>query len=68
MTATLQQAIKLLPMARLDLVQAVQQELLDNPLPEEKLRAVPSPSTAANGPVKSGRELAGEGRRHGEMG
>jgi RNA polymerase sigma-54 factor len=35
MTAMLQQAITLLPMARLELVQAIQQELPDNPLLEE---------------------------------
>ena len=35
MTAMLQQAIKLLPMARLELVQVIQQELTDNPMLEE---------------------------------
>jgi DNA-directed RNA polymerase specialized sigma54-like protein len=68
MTAMPRQAIKLLPMARLELVQAIQQGLLDNPLPEEKPRAAPSPSTAANGPAKSGCRLAGRDRRHSEMG
>jgi RNA polymerase sigma-54 factor len=35
MTAMLQQAIKLLPMARLELVQVIRQELMDNPMLEE---------------------------------
>jgi RNA polymerase sigma-54 factor len=35
MTAMLQQAIKLLPMARLELVQVIRQELTDNPMLEE---------------------------------
>jgi RNA polymerase sigma-54 factor len=35
MTAMLQQAIKLLPMARLELVQVIRQELTENPLLEE---------------------------------
>ncbi|MBT4093325.1 MAG: RNA polymerase sigma-54 factor, partial [Nitrospinaceae bacterium] len=35
MTAMLQQAIGLLPMARLELQQAVQQELMENPVLEE---------------------------------
>ena len=35
LNAALLQAIKLLPMARLELVQAIQQELLDNPMLEE---------------------------------
>jgi RNA polymerase sigma-54 factor len=35
MTAMLQQAIKLLPMARLELIQVIRQELLENPMLEE---------------------------------
>ena len=35
MTPMLQQAIGLLPMARLELQQAVQQELMENPVVEE---------------------------------
>jgi len=35
MTAMLQQAIKLLPMARLELVQVIHQELMENPMLEE---------------------------------
>jgi RNA polymerase sigma-54 factor len=35
MTAALQQAIKLLPLSRLELVERVQQEMLDNPFLEE---------------------------------
>ena len=35
MTAALQQAIKLLPLSRLELVEKVQQEMLDNPFLEE---------------------------------
>ena len=35
MTAALQQAIKLLPLSRLDLIERIQQELLENPFLEE---------------------------------
>lgn len=35
MTAALQQAIKLLPLSRLDLIQRIQQEMLENPFLEE---------------------------------
>src|SRR5215510_12635344 len=35
MTAMLQQAIKLLPLSRLELIQKVHQEILENPLLEE---------------------------------
>jgi RNA polymerase sigma-54 factor len=67
MTAMLQQAIKLLPMARLELVQAIQQELLENPLLEEVALAedgftpadaeeAASPAEAAE-PVADGQEL-----------
>ena len=35
MTAALQQAIKLLPLSRLELIERVQQEMLDNPFLEE---------------------------------
>ena len=37
MTPMLQQAIKLLPLARLELVQKVQQEIAENPVLEEIL-------------------------------
>ena len=37
MTPMLQQAIKLLPLARLELVQQVQQEISENPVLEEIL-------------------------------
>jgi RNA polymerase sigma-54 factor len=39
MTAMLQQAIKLLPMARLELVQVIRQELTENPMLEEEALA-----------------------------
>ena len=35
MTAALQQAIKLLPLSRLELIQRIQQEMLENPFLEE---------------------------------
>ena len=35
MTAALQQAIKLLPLSRLELIERVEQEMLDNPFLEE---------------------------------
>ena len=35
MTAMLQQAIKLLPLSRLELIQKVQQEMLENPFLED---------------------------------
>jgi RNA polymerase sigma-54 factor len=67
MTAMLQQAIKLLPMARLELVQAIQQELLENPLLEEVALAedgfTPADAEEAAGgaeapePVADGQEL-----------
>jgi len=38
MTPMLQQAIKLLPMARLELAQLVRQEIIDNPILEEILQ------------------------------
>jgi RNA polymerase sigma-54 factor len=67
MTAMLQQAIKLLPMARLDLVQVIRQELLDNPMLEEVALAddgvtpaeaddAPSPAEAAD-TLSDGQEL-----------
>jgi RNA polymerase sigma-54 factor len=65
MTAMLQQAIKLLPMARLELVQAVQQELLDNPLLEEVPLAAdgvtPADAEEAAGPGEGG-EALGDGQ------
>jgi RNA polymerase sigma-54 factor len=67
MTAMLQQAIKLLPMARLELVQVIRQELLDNPMLEEVALAddgytpaeeddAPSPAEAAD-TLSDGQEL-----------
>jgi RNA polymerase sigma-54 factor len=67
MTAMLQQAIKLLPMARLELVQVIRQELTDNPMLEEVALAddgytpadeddAPSPAAAAD-TVTDGKEL-----------
>jgi RNA polymerase sigma-54 factor len=67
MTAMLQQAIKLLPMARLELVQVIRQELLDNPMLEEVALAedgvtpaeeddAPSPAEAAD-TLTDGQEL-----------
>jgi RNA polymerase sigma-54 factor len=67
MTAMLQQAIKLLPMARLELVQVIRQELMENPMLEEVALAedgftpaeeddVPSPAEAADS-VTDGKEL-----------
>jgi RNA polymerase sigma-54 factor len=67
MTAMLQQAIKLLPMARLELVQVIRQELMDNPMLEEVALAddgvtpadedeAPSPAEAAD-TLTDGQEL-----------
>lgn len=67
MTQALQQAIKLLPMARLELVQAIRQELTENPMLEEVALAedgetpaeeedTPSPDEAAD-TVADGKEL-----------
>jgi RNA polymerase sigma-54 factor len=67
MTQALQQAIKLLPMARLELVQAIRQELTENPMLEEVALAedgvtpaeeddAPSPDESAD-TVADGKEL-----------
>jgi RNA polymerase sigma-54 factor len=67
MTAMLQQAIKLLPMARLELVQVIRQELMENPMLEEVVLAedgftpaeeddLPSPAESADS-VTDGKEL-----------
>jgi RNA polymerase sigma-54 factor len=67
MTAMLQQAIKLLPMARLELVQVIRQELTENPMLEEvaleedgytpaEEEAQSSPDTAEDS-VADGKEL-----------
>ena len=67
MTQALQQAIKLLPMARLELVQAIRQELTENPMLEEVALAedgvtpaeeedTPSPDESAD-TVADGKEL-----------
>jgi RNA polymerase sigma-54 factor len=57
MTAMLQQAIKLLPMARLELVQVIRQELLDNPMLEEVALAedgfTPAEEDDAQSPAES---------------
>jgi RNA polymerase sigma-54 factor len=67
MTAMLQQAIKLLPMARLELVQVIRQELMENPMLEEVALAedgftpaeeddAPNPAESADS-VTDGKEL-----------
>jgi RNA polymerase sigma-54 factor len=67
MTQALQQAIKLLPMARLELIQAIRQELTENPMLEEVALAedgvtpaeeedTPSPDESAD-TVADGKEL-----------
>ena len=48
MTATLQQAIKLLPLSRLELIQKVQQEILENPFLEEVATQETSDTDLAN--------------------
>ena len=48
MTAALQQAIKLLPLSRLELVQKIQQEMLENPFLEEVATHEESDSELAN--------------------
>jgi RNA polymerase sigma-54 factor len=62
LNAALLQAIKLLPMARLELVQAIQQELLDNPLLEEVTLAedgfTPADADEAAGPSEGADTLA----------
>ena len=67
MTAMLQQAIKLLPMARLELVQVIQQELEENPMLEEVAleedgytpaeEDTPSAADGADDNVTDGKEL-----------
>jgi RNA polymerase sigma-54 factor len=48
MTATLQQAIKLLPLSRLELIQKVHQEILENPFLEEVATPETSETELAN--------------------
>ena len=48
MTATLQQAIKLLPLSRLELIQKVHQEILENPFLEEMATQEMSDTDLAN--------------------
>jgi RNA polymerase sigma-54 factor len=48
MTATLQQAIKLLPLSRLELIQKVHQEILENPFLEEVVTQEMSETDLAN--------------------
>ena len=48
MTATLQQAIKLLPLSRLELIQKVHQEILENPILEEVATQETSDTDLAN--------------------
>ena len=48
MTATLQQAIKLLPLSRLELIQKVHQEILENPFLEEVATQEMSDTDLAN--------------------
>src|SRR5262252_8250619 len=48
MTATLQQAIKLLPLSRLELIQKVHQEILENPFLEEVVTQEMSDTDLAN--------------------
>ena len=67
MTAMLQQAIKLLPMARLELVQVIQQELEENPMLEEVAleedgftpaeEDAPGPTDGPDDNVTDGKEL-----------
>src|SRR5215813_67023 len=58
MTQALQQAIKLLPMARLELIQAIRQELMENPMLEEVALAedgyTPAEEDDAQSPAESG--------------
>lgn len=55
MTPQLQQAIKLLQLSRLELLETVQQEMLENPFLEEA-----SPETITETPMEAGRELDNE--------
>jgi RNA polymerase sigma-54 factor len=58
MTAMLQQAIKLLPMARLELVQVIRQELMENPMLEEVALAEDGFTPAEEDDVQSPTESA----------
>ena len=53
MTPMLQQAIKLLPLARLDLITQINQELTENPLLEEEIVQVKEESVESNGSAES---------------
>src|SRR5262245_12772025 len=52
MTPSLQQAIKLLQMSKLELVEEVQQELLENPVLEETASPEPATVSAAEAPAQ----------------
>src|SRR5262245_48396662 len=59
MTPSLQQAIKLLQMSKLELVEEIQQELTENPVLEEALDEGPAPEpTAAETPAAEAGEAA----------
>jgi len=51
MTPSLQQAIKLLQMSKLELVEEIQQELTENPVLEEALEDAPPAERAENEPA-----------------
>ena len=60
MTPQLQQAIKLLQLSRFELLEAVQQELLENPMLEEGVKEIPKstksrprPNRAPKSPTKT---------------
>ncbi len=48
MTPQLQQAIKMLQMSRMELIETVHQELLENPVLEDQRETVPDPNTPNN--------------------
>lgn len=54
MTPQLQQAIKLLQLSRMELVETVQQELLENPFLEETVDEAQTPESAETRPEKAG--------------
>jgi RNA polymerase sigma-54 factor len=57
MTPMLQQAIKLLPLARLDLINQINQELTENPLLEEEVVQIKEEVSESNGSAESAPDI-----------
>lgn len=65
MTPSLQQAIKLLQMSKLELVEEIQQELTENPVLDEVADEAPTPAERAESETEPEAEASGEGAGEG---